>query len=313
MRSSTIGKLPTIAAVLIVKNEEVLLAQCLESVKEADEIIVVDTGSEDRTVELAKLYTDKVYTDYKWNDSFCEARNHAKSKVKSSWIISVDADEIVHDWQSVREAVAIAEQRQSKAVDVTMIASDNAQEFLYPRLFKNLPEVYWLGNIHNHLSVLGEGISNVRITHGYSPAHLLDPQRAIRILEKEVATRPDAVRELFYLGREYFYRNDFENTVKTLGKYVQVSSYLPEKAEAFLIMAKAYWKNRMPNDARDACVQAIILQGNFKEAIIMMSVLAGKGTNQPQWEKNAAAWERMAEGADNEGVLFIRKPPYDFR
>lgn len=298
---------------MIVKNEEVLLAQCLDSVKEADEIYIADTGSQDRTIELAKLYTKHVYTDYKWEDSFCKARNYIKGKAKTDFILSIDADEILHDWQAVREAVAIAEQRHAKAVDVTMIASDNQQEFLYPRLFKNLPEVYWLGNIHNHLSVLGEGISNIRITHGYSPAHLLDPQRAIRILEKEVKTRPDAVREMFYLGREYFYRNDFENTVKTLGKYVQVSSYLPEKAEAFLIMAKAYWKNRMPNDARDACVQAIICNAHFKEAIILMSALAGKGTNQPTWEKNASQWEHMAETADNADVLFVRKEPFDFR
>ena len=100
----------------------------------------------------------------------------------------------------MREAVAVAEQRHAKAVDVTMIASDDGQEFLYPRLFKNLPEVYWLGNIHNHLSVLGEGISNVRITHGYSPAHQLDPDRSFRILKRDVEAGPDAVREMFYLG-----------------------------------------------------------------------------------------------------------------
>jgi len=306
MSSPSIGKLPTIAAVLIVKNEEVLLAQCLESVKEADEIVIVDTGSEDRTVELAKLYTDKVYTDYKWEDSFCKARNYAKSKVTAQYCLSIDADEILHDWQAVREAVAVAEQRHAKAIDVTMIASDNGQEFLYPRLFKNVPEVYWMGNIHNHLSVNGEGLSRVRITHGFSPAHLLDPQRAFRILKKEVNSRPDAVREMFYLGREYFYKNEYEECVKMMGKYVQLDRYLPQKAEAFLIMAKSYWDLKMPDDCRDALVQALIINSNFSEALDFMAIVAGEGSGNERWEKNAKIWRQMSYIADDSDVLFKR-------
>lgn len=303
---------PTIGAVIIAKNEEVLLGQCLDSLKGIDEIIVCDTGSKDRTVELAKLYTDKVFTDYIWEDSFCEARNHAKTHAISDWILSIDADEILHDLGAVKEAVAMAEKKQALAVDCTMVASDNGQEFTYPRLFKNDPRVFWVGNIHNHLSVLGEGLSNIRITHGYSPAHQLDPDRAFRILKKEVDTRSDAIREMFYLGREYFYRDDYENCVLTLGKYVQRATYLPEKAEAFLIMARAYWAMKMADDARDACVQALIINSNFKEAIVFMAVLAGKGTGNEKWEKNAEQWLKMAETADNSNVLFVRKV-FDFR
>jgi glycosyltransferase involved in cell wall biosynthesis len=305
-------KKPTISAVLIVKNEEVLLGQCLDSIQGVDEIIIVDTGSKDRTVELAKLYTDKIYTDYIWEDSFCKARNHAKSKATGDWILSIDADEILHDFGAVREAVEMAEQRQALAVDCTMIASDNGQEFLYPRIFKNSTQVWWEGNIHNHLSVIGEFTSNVRITHGYSPAHNLDPDRAYRILKKEVATRPDAVREMFYLGREHFYRGEFESCVLILGKYVQRGNYLPEKAEAFLIMGRAYWNLHMAEDARDAILQALKINANFKEAIVFMSVLAGKGTGNDKWEANAKQWERMAETADNSDVLFVRNV-FDFR
>ncbi len=65
---------PSVGICMIVKNEEVLLAQCLDSVKEADEIYIADTGSQDRTIELAKLYTKHVYTDYKWEDSISKAK-----------------------------------------------------------------------------------------------------------------------------------------------------------------------------------------------------------------------------------------------
>ncbi len=193
-----------------------------------------------------------------------------------------------------------------------MVASDDAQKFSFPRIFKNVPEVFWVGNIHNHLSVNGEGLSDVRITHGYSPAHELDPNRAFRILKKEVDTNPDAVREMFYLGREYFYKNDYEEAVKILGKYVQRSAWLPEKAEAFLIMARSYWYLKMPNDARDACAQALICNPHFQEAVVFMAVLAGKNSDNPRWVKNANQWLKMAETADNSDVLFVRKE-FDFR
>jgi glycosyltransferase involved in cell wall biosynthesis len=304
---------PTIGACLIVKNEEVLLGQCLDSLKGIDEIYIADTGSQDRTVELAKLYTPNVYTDFIWNDSFCDARNFIKSKAKTDWIISVDADEILHDFGAVREAVLMAEKQGSIAVDCTMVASDNGQEFTYPRLFKNVPENFWLGNIHNHLSTVGQGLSNVRITHGYSPAHQLDPDRAMRILKKEVDERGnEAVRELFYLGREYFYKNDYKNSIKTLKRYVARSQYFPEKAEAFLIMSRAYWNTKRGEQARLACSKALLINPHFKEAIVFMSVLAGKGSEDERWEKNAKQWEHMAETASNDGVLFVRKV-FDFR
>lgn len=302
----------TVSAVLIVKNEEFLLGECLESLKGIDEIIICDTGSKDRTVELAKLYTDKVFTDYLWEDSFCKARNHAKTHATGDWILSIDADEILHDYSKVREAVLMAESRGSLAVDVTMIASDNKQEFTYPRLFKNDPRCFWLGNVHNHLSVLGGGISDVRITHRYSPAHNLDLNRSFRILKKDVDEQGDkAVREMFYLAREYFYKSDYKNCIKYLKRYVKRADYFPEKAEGFLMMARSYWKMKKPDQARAMCANALIVNANFKEASAFMAVMAGKGSGRRDWEKNAEVWDKMSEAGNNEGVLFVRKE-FDF-
>lgn len=287
----------TISAVLIAKNEEALLSRCLESVRGLDEIIVCDTGSADKTIEVAKRYTDKVF-NFPWNDSFCDARNSAKSHATGDWILSIDADEVLHDVSNVREAVALAEKKGSLAVNCRLIAEDNGQFFMFPRLFKNSPRCWWNGNIHNHLSVLGDQIGDVRITHGYSPAHRLDPDRALRILEKDVKEH-NGPREMFYLGREYFYRQQYDKCVTILGRYVQLSRFLAEKADAFLIMARSYWAMKMADDARDACVQSLIINANFKEAILLMAELS--------WPKNAVQWERMAKTATNEEVLFVRK------
>ena len=66
---------PTISLCMIAKNEESNLADCLNSAKGiADEIIIVDTGSTDRTKEIAKKFTSKIY-NFGWNDNFADARN----------------------------------------------------------------------------------------------------------------------------------------------------------------------------------------------------------------------------------------------
>lgn len=294
-----------ISVVMIVKNEEVLLGRCLESVKEADEIIICDTGSTDRTVEIAKRYTDKVFTDYKWNDSYCDARNHAKSKATGDWILSIDADEFLEGgFDSVRKAAAQGFQ----ALDVNMYSEGLRQWHMFPRLFKNVPEVFWTEDIHNIPNVAGEFLCDVAISYGYSPAHLLDPDRSLRMLEKSVRKYPDRPRVRFYLGREYWYRRRFEDCVKMLGSYVMQSKSYSEKADAFLIMARAYWAMRDVDSARDACLQAVALNPTWYEPAEFMAYATGLNSGDPRLEANAAQWIRMCATSTNENVLFFRPP-----
>lgn len=291
-------KKPTISVVMIVKNEEAMLAHCLESVKEADEIIICDTGSQDNTVEIARKYTNKVYTDFTWCDDFAKARNHAKSKATSDWILSIDADEYCHNFSKVREAIETID---ADAVNVRMIASSSTPPsfFYFSRIFRNIPEVYWVGAIHNCLNIAGTRDSEVEITFGFSPAHALDPDRALRILEKEVARLGDtAPREMYYLGREYWYKQRYQDCTKTLGRYVQIAHWNPEKADAFLIMSRAYSTQGMDDDARDACLQAIKINPHFKEAVEFMAAIVP--------DEHASQWRRMAETANNTNILFQR-------
>ena len=282
---------------MIVKNEEAMLARCLDSVKDADEIIIVDTGSIDNTVEVARKYTDKVYTDFKWCDDFAKARNYAKSKATGDYILSIDADEYCHDFSKVREAVEVG----VDAINVKMIMENVEPEsfFYFSRLFKNTSEVYWVGAIHNCLNVSATRDSEVKITYGFSPAHALDPDRALRILEKEVAERGnDAPREMYYLGREYWYKQQWDKCTATLGRYVQIAHWNPEKADAFLIMSRAYSTQGLDEDARDACLQAIKINPHFKEALLFMAAIVP--------DEHAEQWKRMGETANNTNILFQR-------
>lgn len=86
----------TITLAMIVKNEADNLAACLESVKDqVDEIVIVDTGSTDGTLEIAARYTDGIYT-FAWQGDFSAARNYAVAKSSGQWILYLDADECLH-------------------------------------------------------------------------------------------------------------------------------------------------------------------------------------------------------------------------
>lgn len=87
----------SISLCMIVKNEEKLLKRCLDSYRlVCDEIVIVDTGSTDRTKEIAAGYTDLIY-DYPWNNDFAAARNFAFSKANCDYIFSADADEVLDE------------------------------------------------------------------------------------------------------------------------------------------------------------------------------------------------------------------------
>jgi len=300
----------TIAVAMIVKNEEAMLERCLESVKDADAIYILDTGSKDKTIEIARRYTKNVFLDFIWTDSFQDAQNHLLSKIrgKEDWILSVDADEYLSvPFQNVRDAVELGE----NMIRVQMKAEGgHKNDFGFGRLFRNSPEIYWSGEAwHKFLTIGGEGekVGNVSIVYGYSPAHSLDPERGIRLGEKAVAAEGDAaVRNLYYLGREYWYHKRYKDCVATLGKYVQISGRTEEVADAFLIMSMAYSAMSMDEDARKACVQAIRLNPHFKEAIQWMADISSP--------EDAIQWRRMAKGADNRNVYFERlatEPKHD--
>ena len=84
---------PKLSLCMIVKNEQRWLEDCLNSVKDlVDEMIIVDTGSQDNTVEIAHRFGAKVF-DHPWNGDFSEARNHSLGYATGDWILVLDADE----------------------------------------------------------------------------------------------------------------------------------------------------------------------------------------------------------------------------
>lgn len=285
-----------ITVCMIVKNEEACLKKCLESVKGIGPIVIVDTGSTDNTIEIARRYTDKVYTDYKWNDSFAEARNYAKSKVETDWILSIDADEYLVNPQSIVSAIENAEKNNFKTIDVLLESAGKGIIHYFPRLFKK--ECIWKGAVHNYINIVEKNKSDIKIVYGYSEAHKKDPGRSLRILTKE-ANKPGKVRELFYLAREYWYMRKYQEAINWYKKYLKVATWQIEIADACVMMTKCYMALKDYKSARNTCMNAININADFKEALYLMARLTGPN--------NSARWDQAAYRATNKNVLFVRE------
>lgn len=282
-----------VSVCMIVKNEQDLLPRCLESVKWADEIVIVDTGSTDNTVEIAKSYTPNVYY-FEWVDDFSKARNYALSKCTQEWILSIDADEVLNTPCEALRSI-LSNDNSSKVLGVLMKAEGADSTFRFGRLFRR--GVQFEGAIHNSLDHPIDRNVDVQITYGYSPAHTKDPDRALRILTKVVKENPSA-RERFYLAREYYYREWWKKCIAELKRYLKVAHWLPEMNEARLLMAKSYGELGDYNKACDWAWEAIKYNTNFKEAIEFIADHMDEG--------NAKRWRDFSKGASNEDVLFVR-------
>lgn len=281
-----------ISALLIVKNEEAIVAEALESVKDADEIVVVDTGSTDRTIEICQRYVEKVHR-FEWCDDFAAARNRAIEKATGDWLYSIDADHVLLSPMSVvREEAEKAEALGHKSALVKSVSGNHVH--WREVLFKNDPEVRWKGAVHECISKPTTYRSAVERKCGYSGNHALDPDRNLRILLAGDRT----TRNKFYLGREYYERRVYDEAIKWMGKYLEEGKWTPEIGEAYLVIARSYWFTNRGDLARAACLQAIRANPDFKEALLFMSVM-----HFSPWKEK---WARLAEAATNQDVLFIR-------
>ena len=283
-----------ISAVLIVKDEEVLLGKCLDTLKGIDELVIVDTGSKDKTKEIASRYTDKIY-DFPWIDSFCKARNFANSKATGDFILTIDADEeLLTPIETIRDVIY---KTKKEVLNVT-VTDGLGNEHKSPRLFKNSKDIFWRGDIHETLSKTGQEDTPIIIKYGYSPAHKNDPDRTLRILNKSLKADPKLIRERYYLAREYFYRKDWERAIKEVDIYLKQAKWLPEKNDAWLMRAKCLAGLEKWEEACDSAWQALKYNANFKEALIFI------GNHMDSVNKQR--WLSYSELADNRDVLFVR-------
>ena len=212
-----------ISACVIVKNEAENLPLWLEKMSQlADEMIVVDTGSEDNTKELAVAAGAQVY-DYQWQDDFAAAKNYAISKAKGDWILFLDADEYFDEKSCHKLSQVIMRHHIKKDEGIILCNLVNIDKdrhnkvidtVLQARIFRNIPEIRYAGKIHESLANKGTNLKMVfdqelTILHtGYSSSLIkAKGQRNLPLLlekEKQALEKNDD----YELGRIYMQLRD---------------------------------------------------------------------------------------------------------
>lgn len=210
----------TISLCMIIRNEEDVLARCLDSIKDlVDEIIIVDTGSSDTSIEIAKRYSDKVFS-YSWIDDFSDARNYAFSFATKDYCMWMDADDVMVEKD--RSAFLKLKQTLHPDVDVVMMKYHTAFDeqgnptFSYyrERLLKREKNFRWAGVIHEAIAPSGNVIyEDIAITHKKNKVS--DPDRNLTIFENLLQQGKSlSPREQFYFARELYYHQRYHEAIQ---------------------------------------------------------------------------------------------------
>ncbi|MGL4800955.1 MULTISPECIES: glycosyltransferase [Peptostreptococcaceae] len=241
----------TLSLCMIVKNEEKNLARCLSSVASiVDEIIIVDTGSTDNTVSIAKSYGAKVYY-HKWENDFSLARNVSLEKATKNWVLFLDADEELDHEEAIRLKNILQLNSRLEAFHlrlVNIISNTNIGDAIVLRVFKNKQKYRFEGRMHEQIVKSIErnnppgciGATDVKINHyGYDPELADIEQKQKRNLDLLNSYPEDQRDGYFYysLGNEYARLNEHDKALKT---YYKALSIPLNKDERPVYMAYLY-------------------------------------------------------------------------
>lgn len=241
------NSLKTLSLCMIVKNEEKFLGQCLQSVRNLiDEIIIVDTGSADSSREISLDYGAKLF-NYNWDYDFSKARNYALEQAISEWILVLDADEVL-EYKNRNSFFAHLENEHIEAywVNFTNYSDDSSKQLtnkdMAVRLFRNRNEYRFKRAIHE--SIVGSllkhkkgqniGVADFIIHHYGSLSSIITEKnksaRNEKILHHALEKEPDSPSLLYFLACEKMLTGDIKKALSLLQKSLL---YLSPEADYF--------------------------------------------------------------------------------
>lgn len=214
---------------MMVKNESKNLDECLRSLQPIrnsieSELIIVDTGSTDDTVEIAKRYTDKVYF-HKWNDNFSEMRNITIDYSKGKWLLIIDGDEVIEDPEGMIEFFTQNQYKNFKSASIKVTsfidaAKSEKSSLLSARLFKNEEDLRYEGAVHNQIMAKAPmaKLKGEILHYGYiaDDKELMERkfERTSRILKSELEKDPENIYYRHQLAVTYAMHKDHKESLE---------------------------------------------------------------------------------------------------
>jgi|GEM_PF-3006776 len=219
---------PEISVCMIVKNEQDNITQCLSSVRDvADEIVVVDTGSCDNTLAIAQSFGAKVFS-CPWEDNFSIPRNVSLEQALGEWILMLDADEHL-DQESRTGVRELTRYHDVPGYRVLIQLHPEWTEMRSVRLFRNIPDLRFAGVYHEELRTTEDMRSKfidtaIKLIH--KPFSTEDfnrkYERNIRMLKKHISLYPNCIYQMLDLIRIYLETDALSEAETILSRVYQL-------------------------------------------------------------------------------------------
>ncbi len=248
---------PLLSVCMIVKDESELLPGCLESLADIlSELIVVDTGSSDETVEIATKFGARIF-NFAWIDDFAAARNHSLAQATLPWILWLDADERLEasSIAELKRLLVPARQPTGYKVSINNLQPDQISTTISTayRLISNHPKTKFNGRIHEHPhdSIKANGgrllDSGIVLSHlGYAlPTEQMAHKRSRnrQLLNQLVAESPELAYAWYTYGQNLALGGDHHDALAAYEKAESMGPFEPFALASLLnMMAEAYFK-----------------------------------------------------------------------
>lgn len=270
---------------MIVRNEEKWLEKCLVSLEPlrkaiASELIVVDTGSEDRTIEIARQFTKRVYS-HKWNNDFAAMRNIVLGYARGEWFFSIDGDEVLENPEAIIRFLISPKSKKFRTAQVVIrnilrqtpiVLADTA---VSPRIFRNEPGFYYVGSIHEQPlwrpPVIQLDATLVHYGYLNDDAQLMERkfQRNESMLKAALQSDPDNIYYWFQLYQTYAMHKNHEEALGAITRAYDLVKRSPLPRQKFMNVligkVRAHYALRQYRLAIEAAVEAKKASGDYPD------------------------------------------------
>lgn len=304
-----VAKKAKVSLTMIVRNEEHNLTNCLESVKGLfDEIVIVDTGSTDRTKEIARKFGARII-DFAWIDDFAAARNVALENATGYYAFWMDADDVITPTERAKLGPLLQSLTTGQKTAYVVRCASGQTVVDHVRLFPLLPSVRWTYRVHEQIlpAIQKDNIpvqwSNITILHtGYANPDIKERkrQRDWNILMQELENNPNDAFVLYNLGMIEFERDHWKDA---LGCFEKSFSNAPHSATLESLQRKLYamlaWSHQ-------------ILK-NYEESLRLCEEgLAADAQDAELWFRKAVAYKYLRKNIEAEAcwkhILRLQRP-----
>ncbi len=317
-----------ISCCIIVRNEAKHVHECLESIRpHVAELVVVDTGSDDGTADVARRYADKVevFTDCNDEngriDDFSLARQKSFSLATQPWVMWADADDVLAGGDKLAELTATHDVHENVCVIWPYEydhdpAGNCTMRFYRERLFKPPANAKWVSPVHE--TCIPNGVEPIKIiTDDVRNVHfrrrankIVEGGRNLRILRKHYAKVGDTdARTLYYLGLETAWGGDLNESIGFHKKYIELSGWDDEKYLAYVEIARHYQTLGDHKQAIDWALRASLAREDWSEAYFVIGrsyyYMAQVDGNRRNWERAAYYLRKFLEAPPPQTVLFV--------